>query len=63
MTELSFKGNWRDVKKELKDRYPILTDKDLDYKEDDEEELLAHLEERIGLTKHEIKKMIRDLNK
>lgn len=61
MSELSFKENWPEIKEKLKDRYAILTDKDLEYEEGNEEELLVHLEEKLGLTKHEVKNMIRDL--
>ncbi|MCI5083910.1 MAG: CsbD family protein [Saprospiraceae bacterium] len=52
------KGNWNQIKGELKQRYANLTDDDLTYQEGREDEFLGRLQEKIGKSKKEIKDMI-----
>ncbi|RME96192.1 MAG: CsbD family protein [Bacteroidetes bacterium] len=52
------KGNWNQIKGELKQQYAELTDDDLTYAEGQEDELLGRLQEKLGKTKEEIKDMI-----
>lgn len=61
MEELEFKGNWNQVKGKLKEQYAILTDNDLAYEEGQEEQLLGHLQEKLGKSKEEVKDIIRSL--
>ena len=49
------KGNWKQIKGELKQRYAELTDNDLAYQEGQEDKLLGRLQEKLGKTKEDIK--------
>lgn len=62
MDDLTFKGNWNEIKGKLKERFGVLTDNDLAYKEGQEEQLLGNLQQKLGKSKDEIKKIIRELN-
>lgn len=61
MNDLKFKGNWNEIKGKLKERFGVLTDNDLAYKEGQEEQLLGNLQQKLGKSKDEIKKIIREL--
>ncbi|MFA5668780.1 MAG: CsbD family protein [Balneolaceae bacterium] len=54
MNELTFKGNWNQLKGKLKQKYSDLTDDDLRFVEGKEDELLGRLQEKLGKTKDEI---------
>ncbi|HCQ13951.1 CsbD family protein, partial [Flavobacterium sp.] len=58
-TEL--KGKWNELKGTLKQKYAELTDDDLLFEEGKEDELYGRIQQRIGSTKEEIKKMISEL--
>lgn len=55
---LKIKGNWNQLKGQLKQNFAHLTDNDLTYIEGKEDELLGRLQERTGKTKTELKQMI-----
>jgi len=59
ITEL--KGNWNELKGKLKKSYAELTDDDLLYEEGREDELYGKLQQRLGKTKEEVKKLFEDL--
>ena len=61
MNSLKLKGNWNEVAGKLKQKYANLTDDDLLFKEEKEEELLGRLQNKLGKTKEEIRKMISKL--
>lgn len=61
MEKLEFKGSWNEVKGKLKQRYGELTDDDLEYTEGQGEELVGRLQQKLGKSKDEIRKMIRSL--
>ncbi len=61
MNELEFKGNWNELKGKLKEKYAVLTDNDLAYEESQEDQLIGHLQEKLGKTKKEIKDIVREL--
>ena len=58
-TELA--GKWDELKGVLKQKYADLTDDDLLFVEGKEEELYGRIQQKIGKTKDEIKKMISEL--
>jgi uncharacterized protein YjbJ (UPF0337 family) len=60
-TKLKIKENWNGLKRELKQKYAALTDFDLTYAEGREDELLATISKKIGKTKDEVSKVIKDL--
>ncbi|MCB0644951.1 MAG: CsbD family protein [Phaeodactylibacter sp.] len=52
------KGNWNQIKGELKQKYGQLTDNDLVYEEGQEDELMGRLQEKLGKTKEQVKDLI-----
>ena len=58
MNELTFKGEWNEVKGQLKQKYGELTDDDLSYQEGREDELLGRLQKKLGKGKDEIQRII-----
>lgn len=61
MNDLELKGNWNEAKGKLKEKYAVLTDNDLAYEEGQEEQLIGHLQEKLGKTKKEVKDILRDI--
>jgi uncharacterized protein YjbJ (UPF0337 family) len=61
MNTLSMKGNWKEVSGKLKQQFANLTDDDLLFVEGKEEELLGKLQQKLGKTKEEIRKLIAKL--
>lgn len=61
MNEIEFQGNWSEVKNRLKEKYAILTDKDLAYEKGEEEKLLNTLQEKLGKDKEEVKDILRSI--
>ena len=61
MNTLSMKGNWKDISGKLKQQFANLTDDDLLYKEGKEEELLGRLQQKLGKTKEDLRKLISKL--
>jgi len=60
MNKLEIKGNWSELKGELKQKYGELTDDDLTYIEGKEDELLGRLQKRTGESRE---KLIDEINK
>ncbi|MHB1049723.1 MAG: CsbD family protein [Bacteroidota bacterium] len=58
MNALTIKGNWNEVAGKLKQQFANLTDDDLLYKEGKEEELMGRLQQKLGKTKEELRKII-----
>ncbi|WP_226388861.1 CsbD family protein [Penaeicola halotolerans] len=58
MNKLTLKGNWNELKGQLKQKYGDLTDNDLIYAEGKEDELLGTLQKKTGQSKDELKKML-----
>lgn len=56
--EDKLKGNWNQVKGELKSKYGKLTDDDLKYEEGQSDKLIGKIQEKTGESKEEIKKYI-----
>lgn len=61
MTTLQLKGNWHQIKGNLKQKYAQLTDDDLLYVEGKEEELLGRLQERTGETREALSDLMKKL--
>ena len=58
MNTLSMKGTWNEVAGKLKQQFANLGDDDLLFKEGKEEELLGRLQQKLGKTKAELRKLI-----
>jgi uncharacterized protein YjbJ (UPF0337 family) len=61
MNTLSMKGNWKEIAGKLKQRFANLTDDDLLFREGKEEELMGRLQQKLGTTKEELRKLIAKL--
>ncbi len=61
MNITTIKGNWNEMKGKLKQEFADLTDDDLLYEEGKEDELYGRIQNKVGKTKDEVKKMIADL--
>lgn len=59
LTEL--KGNWKEIKGKLKQKFGMLTDSDLLFAEGKQDEMLGRLQTKLGRTKAEIHKIISEL--
>jgi uncharacterized protein YjbJ (UPF0337 family) len=60
MNKLEFKGDWNIVKGKLKQQYGKLTDNDLHYTEGQEDELVGRIQKRLGQTKDEVERILRE---
>lgn len=61
MNTTQLKGNWKELKGKLKQKYATLTDDDLLMAEGKEDETIGRLQEKLGKSKEEIHKIISDL--
>ncbi len=55
------KGNWNQLKGQLKQKYADLTDDDLLYERGKEDELIGKIQEKTGESKEKIKDFIDNL--
>ena len=58
MNKLQFKGEWNELKGKLRQKFAELTDDDVNYAEGQEEELLGHLQKKLGKTQQQISEMV-----
>lgn len=61
MNSLKNKGNWNKAAGKLKQQFAILTDDDLLFLKGKEEELMGRLQNKLGKTKEELRKIISKL--
>lgn len=61
MNTTEIKGNWNELKGKLKQKFADLTDDDLLYDEGKEDEMYGKLQQKLGKTKDEVRKIIADL--
>ena len=61
MNTLLLKGNWNETAGKLKQQFANLTDDDLLLQKGKEEELLGRLQNKLGKTKEELRKIISKL--
>jgi len=61
MNKTEIKGNWNEQKGLLKQKFAVLTDNDLMYKEGKKEEMLGKLQIKLGKTKEEFLKILAEL--
>jgi uncharacterized protein YjbJ (UPF0337 family) len=60
MNEDRIKGNWKQLKGKVKERWGKLTDDDLDRLDGHREQLVGKLQERYGIAKDEADKQLRE---
>ena len=61
MNTTEIKGNWKEQKGKLKQKFAILTDNDLMFEDGKEDEMLGKIQIKLGKTKEEIRKIIAGL--
>jgi uncharacterized protein YjbJ (UPF0337 family) len=61
MNTTEIKGNWNEFKGKMKQQFADLTDDDLLFEEGKEDEFYGRIQQKVGKTKDEIKKMIAEL--
>ncbi len=59
--EDQIRGNWKQIRGKLKEKYGELSDDDLKYTEGKEDQLIGRLQSRLGQNKHELKRTIDSL--
>lgn len=62
MSSLKLHKPWIEVKEQLKEINPKLTDDDLEYKEGNEEELLTRLSRILNMSTDEVKGLIESVS-
>lgn len=60
-SRLQLKGNWNDLKGQLKQQYGTLTDEDLTYVEGSTDSLVGSIQRRLGKTKREVVELLNGL--
>jgi uncharacterized protein YjbJ (UPF0337 family) len=60
-TNDKIRGNWNELKGKLQAKYGELTDDDLAYQQGKEDELIGRIQQRIGESKDEVKRIIDNL--
>ncbi len=55
---LQLKGNWNQIKGEMKQKFANLTDDDLMYQEGQEDKVLGRLQEKTGESVESLRKMM-----
>ncbi|MFO7844491.1 MAG: CsbD family protein [Bacteroidales bacterium] len=61
MNKTEVKGNWNELKGKLKQKFASLTEDDLMHEEGKEEEMYGKLQAKLGKTKEELHKIIKEL--
>jgi len=56
------KGNWKQIKGEVKNRWGELTDDDLTEVEGDRDKLVGKVQERYGITKEQAERQVDEMN-
>ena len=61
MNKTELEGNWNEQKGKLKQKFAVLTDNDLMFKEGKKEEMFGKLQIKLGKSKEELHKIIAEL--
>jgi len=61
MNTTELKGTWEEQKGKLKQKFASLTDNDLMFTEGKKEEMYGRLQQKLGKSKDELRKIISDL--
>ena len=61
MNKLKLKGDWNEAKGKLKQKYAQLTDNDLIYEEGKDDELIGRVQQKLGKTYDETRRIIEEL--
>jgi len=60
MNKLEMQGDWNIVKGRLKQKFGKLTDSDLQLNEGQEDELIGRIQKRLGETRQEVERLLRE---
>jgi uncharacterized protein YjbJ (UPF0337 family) len=61
MNTTELKGDWNEQKGKLKQKFAVLSDNDLMFEEGKKEEMFGKLQIKLGKTKEEMGKIIKEL--
>jgi uncharacterized protein YjbJ (UPF0337 family) len=61
MNTIIVKGTWNEQKGRLKQKFAVLTDNDLLFKEGKKEEMFGRLQLKLGKTKEELRQIIESI--
>ncbi len=61
MNELKTSDHWRELQTKLKEKYPELTESDLEYEEPMQQDMLRMVEYKLSKTKDEMQEIIAGL--
>ena len=61
MNTTEVKGNWNEQKGKLKQKFAVLTDNDLMFKEGKKDEMFGRVQIKLGKTKEQLHKIIEGL--
>jgi uncharacterized protein YjbJ (UPF0337 family) len=61
MSALNIRGRWNEAKGKLKQRYSMLTEDDLAFSIGREGELIGRLQQKLGMKKNEVFKILAEL--
>ncbi len=61
MNTTELKGNWKEQKGKLKQKFATLTDDDLMFAEGKKDEMMGKLEIKLGKSKEELHKILEEL--
>jgi hypothetical protein len=61
MNELTTPGHWLELQTKLKEKYPELTESDLEYQQPMQQDMLRMVEYKLGKTKEEMQVIITEL--
>lgn len=62
MDTLRIKGNWSQMKGKIKQKFPDLTDDDLNFVPGKEDDLLGRIQRKTGKTRDEVVSYINSIN-
>ena len=63
MNQDTVKGNWKQLKGKVKERWGKLTDDDLDVIEGKSDQLAGVIQERYGIAREEAERQVKDFNR
>lgn len=54
-------NRWNETKRKLKQKYVLLTERDVAFSEDKLDQMLSHIQRKLGKTKEELQRIIAGL--
>jgi uncharacterized protein YjbJ (UPF0337 family) len=58
---ITIKGEWKDLKPKLREKFQDLSDEDVEFSEGKYDEMMTHLQEKLGNTRQQFVRMLNNL--